>query len=403
MGGSSGEIAISVRGLYKSFGGDASLAMEMAESGASKVDIQESTGSVAAISDVSFDVAAGELFVVMGLSGCGKSTLVRCINRLIEVDRGEVWVKGVEITAMDNDELIDLRRNQLAMVFQHYGLLPHRNVFDNVAWGMELSGVERTEKDDRAAEALSAVGLKGWERNFPGELSGGMKQRVGLARALAQNSPVMLMDEPFSALDPLIRRDLQGELMQMQEEFRKTIVFITHDMNEAVRLGDRVAIMREGRFVQVGTPEDVVLDPVDDFVRDFTRDVRQHSMLTAESIMGDALHIFNGGSMASQALDAIIDGDQSYTLVVDDAGRYIGTANVQRISRAVRGGDAKLGEIPLLFDATVNRDTVLDDLVPTGLRCNHSVPVLDDGGTLVGEVSLDVLADAMGSDSGTNA
>ena len=315
MSAPSNDAFVSVRGLHKFFGGDISLAIEMAESGASKEDIQASTGSVMAISDVSFDVSAGELFVVMGLSGCGKSTLVRCINRLIDPDRGEVWVKGEEITGMDDEGLINVRRSQLAMVFQHYGLLPHRTVLDNVAWGMELNGVEKSEKEARAGEALGAVGLRGWERSLPGELSGGMKQRVGLARALAQDSPVMLMDEPFSALDPLIRRDLQGELMQMQEEFSKAIVFITHDMNEAVRLGDRVAIMRDGRFVQVGTPEDVVLDPIDDFVRDFTRDVRQHSMLTADSIMGEAVHAFSDGAIASQVLDAMIDSEDRKSVV----------------------------------------------------------------------------------------
>ncbi len=390
--------AVSVRSLYKFFGGDIQQAMSMSRAGVSKDEIQAQTGAVAALTDVSFDVSAGELFVVMGLSGCGKSTLVRCINRLIEPDSGQVWLDDQEVTAMDDEELRQVRRTQLAMVFQHYGLLPHRTVLDNVGWGLELNGVEKRARVDVALEAIEAVGLDGWERRMPDELSGGMKQRVGLARALAVDAPVMLMDEPFSALDPVIRRDLQDELVQMQEKVQKTIIFITHDLSEAVRIGNRVAIMRDGAIVQIDSPTEVVLNPRDAFVRDFTRDVRQHSLMTAESVMSDPTHVVRDERRASEVLENLIEDDQSYALVVNEGGKYVGTALLQRISRAVRMGDVQIGDVPLQVDDAVMTDTILDALVPSGLRSDHSVPVLDESGVLVGEVHLETLAAAMESE-----
>ena len=265
-GQSADEPMISIRGVYKLFGDDLDEALEMAKAGESKDTIQEATGAVLGLSDVNINVQRGEIFVVMGLSGCGKSTLVRCINRLIPPTAGEVWVDGREITSMDEDGLRDMRRNEIAMVFQHFGLMPHLNVIDNVAWPLQLANVERKERIERAARSLELVGLADWHTSMPQQLSGGMKQRVGLARGLAIDTPVLLMDEPFSALDPVIRRDLQDELMQLQESVHKTIAFITHDLNEAVRVGDRIAIMRDGAVVQEGTPTEVVLSPNSDFV-----------------------------------------------------------------------------------------------------------------------------------------
>ena len=243
----SGETAVSVRHVYKIFGGNEEGALARAMTGTTKEAIQEQHDAVLALSDVTFDVKRGELFVVMGLSGCGKSTLVRCINRLIAPSAGEIWLGDREITAMDEEELRELRRSEVAMVFQHYGLLPHRSVLDNVAWGLEVNGVEKRRRYQRADEALTAVGLDGWGDRMTDQLSGGMKQRVGLARALAQDAPVLLMDEPFSALDPVIRRELQDELAKLQAELHKTIIFITHDLSEAVRIGDRIAIMARRR------------------------------------------------------------------------------------------------------------------------------------------------------------
>ncbi len=391
----SSEVAVSVRNVYKLFGGDVEAGIEMAQSGVSKDEIQEATGSVLALSDVSFDAAKGEIFVVMGLSGCGKSTLIRCINRLIEADLGEIWIGDDEVRSMDDAGLLQMRRSKLAMVFQHFGLMPHRSVIDNVSWGLELSGVGRRARLERASEALEAVGLGGWERNMPDELSGGMKQRVGLARAFAMDAPVMLMDEPFSALDPVIRRDLQEELVQTQASMHKTIIFITHDLSEAANIGDRIAIMRDGAIIQSGTPTDVVLHPKNAFVRDFTKDVRQSSLMTADSVMSEATHVVPADSDVTEVQEKLIEDDMGYALVVDQESRYIGTVRLQRINSAIRRGVGKIGDVTLTVDEAVSRDMVLDDLVPYGLRADHSVPVLDDDGVLIGEVELDVLAEVM--------
>lgn len=231
----------------------------------------ERQGAVVAVRDVSFEVKPGELFVIMGLSGSGKSTLIRCLLRLVEPTAGTIVCGQHEVTALGPRELTEFRRRQVAMVFQHYGLLPHRTVLDNVAFGLKLRGVPREERREKARQALERVGLAGWENRYPSALSGGMQQRVGIARALANDPPVMLWDEPFSGLDPLIRRELQDELLRLQQDLRKTIVFVTHDLDEAVRLGDRMAVMRAGSFVQVGKPEDIIDNPADDYVRRFVQ------------------------------------------------------------------------------------------------------------------------------------
>ena len=320
---SASETAVSVRNIYKVFGGNEDGALARARTGTTKDAIQEMHDSVLALADVTFDVKRGELFVVMGLSGCGKSTLVRCINRLIEPSSGEVWLGEREITGMDDEELRELRRSEVAMVFQHYGLLPHRSVLENVAWGLEVNGVDKRHRRERAEEALGAVGLKGWGDRMTDQLSGGMKQRVGLARALAQDAPVLLMDEPFSALDPVIRRELQDELAKLQSELHKTIIFITHDLDEAVRIGDRIAIMRDGAIVQMGEPSDVVLSPANDFVREFTRDVRLQSMVTAASVMREPTSTARTGQAASEVLATLEAEERIHALVVDEAGRYM--------------------------------------------------------------------------------
>ena len=393
------DVAVSVRNLYKLFGGDVDAGMEMAREGASKDEIQEATGAVLALSDVSFDATEGEIFVVMGLSGCGKSTLIRCINRLIDPTAGEIWIDSRDVLSMDEEELREVRRSSVAMVFQHYGLLPHRTVLDNVALGLELRGAATQNRKDRALDALETVGLSGWESSMVSECSGGMKQRVGLARALAQDSPVLLMDEPFSALDPLIRHELQGELAVLQEKVKKTIMFITHDLDEAVRIGDRIAIMRDGRIVQVDVPTEVALNPADDFVREFTKEVRQHALVTAEVIMHEAEHIVRTTESASSVIEKLTESDENYAMVVDDDFRYVGTALLQRLRRAAVGRDRTITETPLLVEEGVAPHTVLDQLVPIGLRADHSIPVLNENGVLVGEVSLTTLAQAMESDT----
>ncbi len=234
--------------------------------------LAKANGVVIALSEVYFTVNQGEIFVIMGLSGSGKSTLIRCLLRLIEPTDGQIVMNGKDITAMDEAQLLDFRRTEAAMVFQHYGLLPHRTVLDNVAFGLKLRGVPVQEREEKAMTMIRKVGLSGWERNYPSQLSGGMQQRVGIVRALAQESNILLMDEPFGGLDPLIRREMQEQLLELQAEFNKTIVFVTHDLGEAVRLGNRLAVMKEGSFVQVGTPQEIMARPVDDYVRRFVMD-----------------------------------------------------------------------------------------------------------------------------------
>ncbi len=237
--------------------------------------LEEDSDAVLAVKGVSLWVAPGETFIIMGLSGSGKSTLIRCLLRLVEPTGGVVRVNGEEVTSMNASELVAFRRRQVAMVFQHYGLLPHRTVIQNVCFGLRLRGESREERREKSFEAIRKVGLEGWEEYYPVSLSGGMRQRVGIARALVMGSPILLMDEPFSGLDPLIRRELQDELMRLQEEMKKTIFFVTHDLSEALRLGDRMAVMRDGKVVQVGTPEEIISDPVDDYVARFVQDERE--------------------------------------------------------------------------------------------------------------------------------
>jgi glycine betaine/proline transport system ATP-binding protein len=279
--------ALFVDGLWKIFGPRADKIMASQDAQLSRKDLQEKTGHVVGIRDVSFDVAPGEVFVVMGLSGSGKSTLVRLLTRLIEPTSGTVKLYGDDITAMSDKALLDTRRRKVSMVFQHFGLLPHRKVIDNVAFGLEVRGEGRGDRRGRAQEMVDLVGLSGYENNFPDQLSGGMQQRVGLARALAADPDVMMFDEPFSALDPLIRRDMQNEVIRLHHEVGKTMVFITHDLAEALKLGDRILIMRDGEIVQIGTPDEVVAQPADDYVRDFVSDVPRSHVLTLRWVMHD--------------------------------------------------------------------------------------------------------------------
>jgi glycine betaine/proline transport system ATP-binding protein len=276
---------ISVRDLWKVYGPRPERIVGAPGADLPRATLEAVHGNVVAMRDVSLDVAPGEVFVVMGLSGSGKSTLIRCITRLIEPTSGTVTVDGVDVTAADDDQLLQLRRHKLSMVFQHFGLLPHRTLLDNVAFGLELRGVDRAERRARADETLSLVGLPGMGDYRPHQLSGGQQQRVGLARALATNPDIMLFDEPFSALDPLIRREMQDEIVRLRGELKKTMMFITHDLQEALRLGDRIAIMRDGRFVQVGTPAEVVLNPADDYVANFVRDVPRSHVVPVSAVM----------------------------------------------------------------------------------------------------------------------
>ena len=335
--------------IWKLFGPNPERTMSEIDRSLSRAAVQEQTGHVIAVKDVSLRVLEGETFVVMGLSGSGKSTLVRCISRLIEPTHGQVIIDGEDITKVSHSQLTQLRRRKMSMVFQHFGLFPHRKVLDNVAYGLEVRGEGRDQRYEKSMEAIELVGLGGWENNYPRELSGGMQQRVGLARAMAVDPEIMLFDEPFSALDPLIRRDMQDELLRIQEQVHKTMVFITHDFLEAIKMGDHIAIMKDGEISQVGTPEEIVANPVDQYVRDFTEDVPRYKVLSAGKVMR---------SPAS-----------------DEATRLHGEG------RAVAA------------------NSKLDDLIEVAAESDVPLPVVDASNTLIGEIDRAIIMRAMSSRS----
>ncbi|WP_367321237.1 glycine betaine/L-proline ABC transporter ATP-binding protein [Streptomyces sp. HUAS ZL42] len=332
----------SVQGLWKVFGPKADRVPADPELAAlDPAGLRSRTGCTAAVRDVSFDVGKGEVFVVMGLSGSGKSTLVRCLTRLVEPTAGTIAIDGEDVRAMDRARLRDLRRHRAAMVFQHFGLLPHRTVLDNVAYGLEIQGVGKAERRSRAADVVAKVGLEGMEQRRPGQLSGGQRQRVGLARALAVDPEVLLFDEPFSALDPLIRRDMQEEVIRLHREEGRTMVFITHDLSEALKLGDRIALMRDGRVVQLGTPEEIVGSPADDYVREFVRDVPREQVMTVRTAMRSAPAEAAGGpaiapdATVSEAIEAVARAGAP-ARVVDD-GRCVGMVDADALLELVAG------------------------------------------------------------------
>jgi glycine betaine/proline transport system ATP-binding protein len=335
-----GQSALSVQHLWKIFGRGADDIVGSPDAELSRADLKTKTGCVVGVRDVSFDVAPGEVFVVMGLSGSGKSTLVRCLTRLIEPTSGTVTIDGRDVTKAGQGELRDLRRTHCSMVFQHFGLLPHRQVIDNVAYGLEVRGVKKKDRRAKAEEVVELVGLSGYEGSYPDQLSGGMQQRVGLARALANDPSLLLFDEPFSALDPLIRRDMQNEVIRLHHELRKTMVFITHDLQEALKLGDRILIMRDGAIVQIGTPDEVVGAPADDYVKDFTSEVPKSHVLTLKWVMRDPKPddssegpVMTSDTVVRQAARAALASEHPVR-VVDD-GKLVGIVDDDAILRVV--------------------------------------------------------------------
>ena len=393
---------IRVNSVWKIFGRNPERVLDPEYSGRSKSDLQSELGVVIGLNDVSFEVQKGETFVIMGLSGSGKSTMVRCLIRLIEPTAGNIVIDGQDVTAMDDAELTEFRRGKIAMVFQHYGLMPHRNVLENASWGLEVQGVSEAERHARTREVLEMVGLGGWEYSFPRQLSGGMQQRVGLARALVVNTDILLMDEPFSGLDPLIRRQMQDELLRLQEELHKTIVFITHDLNEALKLGSRIAIMQDGRVVQIGSPEDIVLRPEDQYVGDFTQDVRLESVLTASRVMVPPKATVLGHQGPRAALHTIADSDGDAAWIVDRRQRYIGMLTISRAQDALKAGitrlDLGMGYVNQGYE-TVSPDTTFDVLIPLAMSSDYPVPVTDGDNRLVGEIHRSALAEALAETS----
>ena len=400
--GSRGSPLIRVESVWKVFGRGPERAMSEDHAGKSKAALQSELGVVVGLSDVSFEVQKGETFVIMGLSGSGKSTMVRCLIRLIDPTSGSIVIDGEDVTSLDDRELMEFRRAKVSMVFQHYGLMPHRNVLDNASWGLEVQGIAESERYARAREVLGMVGLDGWEQAYPRQLSGGMQQRVGLSRALVTNADILLMDEPFSGLDPLIRRQMQDELLRLQEELQKTIVFITHDLNEALKLGNRIAIMQDGRVVQIGSPEDIVLRPEDQYVGDFTQDVRLESVLTAGKVMVTPKATVLGHQGPRAALHTIGASDGDAAWIVDRGQHYIGILTIAKANEALKAGinrlDLGLGYVNQGYQ-TVSPSTTFDMLIPLAMASDYPIPVTDGDNKLVGEIHRSALAEALAETS----
>ncbi|NBC14033.1 MAG: glycine betaine/L-proline ABC transporter ATP-binding protein ProV [Gammaproteobacteria bacterium] len=391
-----------VEHLYKVFGEHPQEALRLLEQGVDKDKIFERTGQTVGVSDASFSIQQGEIFVIMGLSGSGKSTLVRLLNRLIEPSAGKVIVDGRDIAAMSDDELMELRRRDMSMVFQSFALMPHLTVGENAAFGLELAGVAAAEREERAIAALEQVGLKAHADSYPDELSGGMQQRVGLARALANDPSVMLMDEAFSALDPLIRSEMQDELLKLQENSERTVVFISHDLDEAMRIGDRIAIMEGGRVVQVGTPDDILNNPADDYVRSFFRGV-------------DVATVFKAGDIARRtqvtvierqddgiraALNRLREHDREFGYVVDRGQRFHGVVSLESLQRELRESDPKLHHAFLDEVPALPADTPVSDLLGTVAATTCGVPVVDEQNRYKGVITKACLLETLDRDVG---
>jgi glycine betaine/proline transport system ATP-binding protein len=337
------EASISVRGLWKVYGPKSERIVGSPEADLPRAELEARTGCVVAMRDIDIEVAPGEVFVVMGLSGSGKSTLVRCLTRLIEPTAGTVRIGDIDVTKADRDQLLDIRRHHVSMVFQHFGLLPHRTLIDNVAFGLEVQKTDKRQRRAKAEQVLELVGLGGLGMRKPDQLSGGMQQRVGLARALATDPEILLFDEPFSALDPLIRRDMQDEVIRLRREVNKTMVFITHDLSEALRLGDRIAIMRDGRFVQVGTPEEVVGSPADDYVSNFVRDVPRSHVVAVGSVMKPPVYGDYAGTVPTTTKIRDVVGQVAASPlpvhVVDAEGTIVGSIDRVTVLSVIAGED----------------------------------------------------------------
>ena len=384
---------IKVENLIKIFGPNANRRpLQMLTEGVGKDVIQQKTGHVVGVNNVSFDVEEGEIFVVMGLSGSGKSTLIRCLNRLYEPTAGHVYIDSEDVVAADKQRLLEMRRTKMAMVFQHFGLFPHRTVGENAAYGLRVRGLDQAEQRKKAQEALELVGLGEWADYYPHNLSGGMQQRVGLARALATDADILLMDEAFSALDPLIRRQMQDELIQLQKDLHKTIIFITHDLNEALRVGNHVAVMRDGEIVQIGTPTEIITTPSDEYVARFMADVDQARVLSAEFVMKPAAQIAHNASVAT-ALDRLKKSKSDVLFVVDKDGSPDGIIASHALESLATNGANSIRKAINGNISTAATFTPLNDLYSLCDAEGTPIAVVNERGKLLGAVHpLDILA-----------
>lgn len=378
---------IEIKNLSILFGPEKSRAKKMILKGKSKQEILEETGCTVAVRNANLEIEEGEMFVIMGLSGSGKSTLLRCINRLNEPTMGEIRVNGIDITRSSDKELLQIRRKELAMVFQHFGLLPHRTVLNNVSFGLELQGVSKQEREKKALESILQVGLKGYENQRVDELSGGMQQRVGLARALANKPEVLLMDEAFSALDPLIREQMQDELLLLQEKMKRTIVFITHDLDEAIKLGDRIAIMKDGVIVQVGTPEEILTDPANDYVTRFTESVDRGRIVTASSIMLRQPIVVRIKRDGPETILRKMRERRLYALpVIGNDDQFIGEIHYKDVLNLRKEGGKDIGSIIKKEVPSVLENTIVEDMLPLLSKVRQALPVVDENNCLLGVI-----------------
>jgi len=385
------ESKISIRNLYKIFGPHPKRARELLAQGLDKEAIFEKTETTIGVQDASFEIYAGEIFVIMGLSGSGKSTMVRMLNRLIEPSSGQVFIDDEDIISMNNDQLVKMRRKKMSMVFQSFALMPHLTVLQNAAFGLEMDGIDKATREARAMDALEQVGLDAWAASMPKELSGGMQQRVGLARGLAVDPDILLMDEAFSALDPLIRTEMQDELLKLQAKAKRTIVFISHDLDEAMRIGDRIAIMEGGRVVQVGTPEDILQNPADDYVRAFFRGVDPTNILSAGDIAIDSqvTIVITDGKNPRAGLQRLIKNDRDYAYVIDNNRIFKGIVSTDSL-REMFDRDDQPHLVPNAYlhgVKSANTNDSLQDILPEVANNPWPLPILSDKGEYLGAVS----------------
>ncbi|NLE94816.1 MAG: glycine betaine/L-proline ABC transporter ATP-binding protein [Dehalococcoidia bacterium] len=389
-------VCVEVKNLWKVFGARAhEIVADPELRQATKEEILAKTGCVVGLRDVSFEVERGEFFVLMGLSGSGKSTLIRCIIRLAEPTSGSIFINGEDIVPFDDHRLSELRRTTTGMVFQHFGLLPHRSVLDNVAYGLKVRGVPLEERYERAHIYIEKVGLKGWENHLPAALSGGMQQRVGIARALAGDPEILLLDEPFSGLDPLIRRQMQDELIELQAELKKTLLFVTHDLHEALKVGGRIAIMRDGQIIQVGTPEDVIINPSDAYVRQFVQDASPVKVLTARTVMEQPPVLLYSWQGPKAALQILRDANVDSAFVVTRNARLLGMVTVERLVSLIRRRGTFLKDALDPEIITCGSDAVVEDLVPLVASTRYPVAVIDEENRFLGEIYVSTVIASM--------
>ncbi|AAN00660.1 TPA: glycine betaine/L-proline ABC transporter ATP-binding protein [Streptococcus agalactiae] len=376
---------LEVKNLTKIFGKKQKAALEMVKQGKSKTEILEKTGATVGVYDASFEIKEGEIFVIMGLSGSGKSTLVRMLNRLIDPSSGNIYLDGKDIAKMNVEDLRNIRRHDINMVFQNFGLFPHRTILENTEFGLEMRGVSKEERTTLAEKALDNAGLLPFKDQYPSQLSGGMQQRVGLARALANSPKILLMDEAFSALDPLIRREMQDELLDLQDTNKQTIIFISHDLNEALRIGDRIALMKDGEIMQIGTGEEILTNPANDFVREFVEDVDRSKVLTAQNIMIKPLTTVLEIDGPQVALTRMHREEVSMLMATNRRRQLLGSLTADAAIEA-RKKDLPLSEVIDKDVVTVSKDTVITDIMPLIYDSSAPIAVTDDNDRLLGVI-----------------